>query len=376
LSNNPTQPAAASSERRLFVGHWPHLRARDSVPKIMWSVVAALVPALVASGYFFGFRAYLHVGLAVATAVITEAVITRLRLKKATVGDGSAVVTGLLVAFCLPAQARWFVPIVAAFVAIAIAKQCFGGLGANIWNPALVGRAFVHVAYPTDLNPSAYPVVNSFSANVGTVGHAATAIEAVSSASPMAHLKLIASHGLGFDASPAELAETLPSLWKMFIGQVGGSIGETSALLLILGALYLIYRGWVRWQIPVAYLATVAVGALVLPLHVVERGVQAGAAGWHPIITYMPGAALRFVAWHLLGGGLMLGAFFMATDMVTSPLTNKGMLLFGFGCGALTILIRLYGGYPEAVCYSILLMNTAVPLIDRWTQPRIFGHKK
>lgn len=377
MPNSPTQAAAAQGQDRLFVGHWPHLRARDSVPKVMWSVVAALVPALVASGYFFGLRAYLHVALAVATAVLTEALIQRLRKKPVTVGDGSAVVTGLLVAFCLPAQARWFVPIVAAFVAIAIAKQCFGGLGANIWNPALVGRAFVHVAYPTDLNPSAYPVVNSFSANVGTVGHAAPAIEAVSSASPMAIIKRVATEGFfDVDVSKFLVVGKSPRLWDMFVGNIGGSIGETSALLLILGALYLIYRGWVRWQIPVAYLATIAVGALVLPLHVVERGIQAGAAGWHPIITYMPGAAPRFVTWHLLGGGLMLGAFFMATDMVTSPLTNKGMLLFGFGCGALTILIRLYGGYPEAVCYSILLMNTTVPLIDRWTQPRIFGHKK
>jgi electron transport complex protein RnfD len=343
----------------------------------MWSVVAALVPALVASGYFFGIRAYMHVGLAVATAVATEAIIQRLRKVPVTVGDGSAVVTGLLVAFCLPAQARWFVPIIAAFVAIAIAKQCFGGLGANIWNPALVGRAFVHVAYPTDLNPSAYPVVNSFSANVGTVGHAAPAIDAVSSASPMAIIKRVATEGFfDVDVSKFLVVGKSPRLWDMFVGNVGGSLGETSALLLALGALYLIYRGWVRWQVPLVYLATVAVGALVLPLHVVERGVQAGAAGWHPIITYMPGAALRFVAWHLLGGGVMLGAFFMATDMVTSPLTNRGLWIFGAGCGVLTILIRLYGGYPEAVCYSILLMNTAVPLIDRWTQPRIFGHKK
>ncbi|MGB2753826.1 MAG: RnfABCDGE type electron transport complex subunit D [Phycisphaerae bacterium] len=365
MPNSPAQPADAQGQDRLFVGHWPHLRARDSVPKVMWSVVAALVPALVASGYFFGLRAYLHVGLAVATAVLTEALIQRLRKKPVTVGDGSAVVTGLLVAFCLPAQARWFVPIVAAFVAIAIAKQCFGGLGANIWNPALVGRAFVHVAYPTDLNPSAYPVVNSFSANVGTVGHAAPAIEAVSSASPMAHLKAIAT---GQTDAASVLSEKLPGLWDMLLGHIGGSIGETSALLLALGALYLIYRGWVRWQIPVAYLATVALGALALPLRF--------EAGWHPILTASPDLAARYVTYHLLGGGLMLGAFFMATDMVTSPLTNKGMLLFGFGCGALTILIRLYGGYPEAVCYSILLMNTTVPLIDRWTQPRIFGHEK
>jgi len=361
LSNNPTQPAAASSESRLFVGHWPHLRARDSVPKIMWSVVAALVPALVASGYFFGYRAYLHVGLAIVTAVATEAVITRLRLKKATVGDGSAVVTGVLVAFCLPAQARWFVPIVAAFVAIAIAKQCFGGLGCNIWNPALVGRAFVHISFPTDMNPATYPVLKGgyFAANVGTVGAGVPpGVDAVSSASPMAHLKAIAT---GQTDAASVLSEKLPDLWDMLLGRIGGSLGETSALLLILGALYLIYKGWVRWQVPLAYLATFAIGAAAFAFW--KADLEADLAG-------------HFVAYHVLGGGLVLGAFFMATDMVTSPLTNKGMLLFGFGCGALTILIRLYGGYPEAVCYSILLMNTAVPLIDRWTQPRIFGHKK
>ena len=377
MPNSPTQAAADQGQDRLFVSHWPHLRARDSVPKILWSVAAALIPALVASGYFFGVRAYLHVGLAVATAVVTEAVITRLRLKKATVGDGSAVVTGLLVAFCLPAQARWFVPIVAAFIATAIAKQCFGGLGCNIWNPALIGRAFVHISFPTDLNPSAYPVVDNFSVNVGTVGHAAPAIDAVSSASPMAHLQniaqgAIADTGLRVPLTPEQIHDTLaaklPNLWDMFVGNIGGDLGETSALLLILGALYLIYRGWVRWQIPVVYLATVALGAIALPLRF--------EAGWHPILTAAPDLAARYVTYHLLGGGLVLGALFMATDMVTTPLTNRGMLIFGFGCGVLTILIRLYGGYPEAVCYSILLMNTAVPLIDRGTQPRIFGHKK
>jgi len=361
LPNNATQPAETSAERSLVVGHWPHLRARDSIPRIMWSVVAALVPALVASGYFFGIRAYLHVGLAVATAVATEAIIQRLRKVPVTVGDGSAVVTGVLVAFCLPAQARWFVPIIAAFVAIAIAKHCFGGLGCNIWNPALVGRAFVHIAYPTDLNPSSWPVLKGghFLADLGTVtGGLPEGVHAVTGASPMAHFKAIATaHG---DAATV-LSGKLPGLWDMFLGRIGGSLGETSALLLLLGALYLIYKGWVRWQVPLAYLATVAAGAGAFALWKADLGAD---------------LADRFVAYHLLGGGLALGALFMATDMVTSPLTNKGLWIFGFGCGALTILIRLYGGYPEAVCYSILLMNTAVPLIDRWTQPRFFGHKK
>ena len=370
------QPADAG----LIVGHWPHLRGKETVARIMWSVAAALAPAAAAAGYFFGIRAYLHIGLAVATAVITEAIITRLRLGKMTVGDGSAVVTGLLVAFCLPAQARWFVPIVAAVVAIAIAKHCFGGLGYNIWNPALVGRAFVHISFPTDMNPSAWPVLRSGH----FVGHLGTAlrkslpegVDAWTGPSPMTVLKGLTGAQVSVDQIRETLHAKLPGLWDMCVGNIGGSLGETSALLLLAGAVYLIARGWVRWRIPLAYLVTVAAGALVLPLQVAADGQAVVEAGWHPIITAAPDLAARYAAYHLLGGGLMLGAFYMATDMVTTPITSRGMLIFGAGCGVLTILIRLYGGYPEAVCYSILLMNTTVPLIDRWTQPRIFGHKR
>ncbi|MEA3368321.1 MAG: RnfABCDGE type electron transport complex subunit D [Planctomycetota bacterium] len=351
-----------------MVGHWPHMRGPETTARIMWSVAAALGPAAVFAGYVFGWRAYLHMALAVVTAVAVEALITRLRLKRVTVGDGSAVVTGLLVAFCLPAHARWFVPVVASAVAIGIAKQAFGGLGCNIWNPALVGRAFVHVSFPTDMNPSAWPVLTGdhFTGDVGTaVGGLPEGVDAVTGASPLAHLKAL------LDANTEGPPGELPDLWDMAVGTVGGSIGETSALLLVLGAIYLIYKGWVRWRVPLAYLGTVAAGALLLPL-------DCGEKGWLPIVFQAGAATLapRLVAYHLLGGGLMLGALYMATDMVTSPLTNKGLWIFGAGCGVLTILIRRYGGYPEGVCYAILLMNTTVPLIDRWTQPRIFGHKR
>jgi len=379
LAPDQANPPAAPAPTPRVVAHWPHLRAKDSTPTIMWSVAAALAPALVASGWFFGIRAYMHVALAVATAVAVEAAIQRFRKVPVTVADGSAVVTGILVAFCLPAQARWFVSVVAALVAIAIAKQCFGGLGCNIWNPALIGRAFVHLSFGQDMNPSKYPTLldGHFLANVGTVtGGMPAGVHAVTGASPMALLKHVAAGGL----SQADLASALtnghPRFWDLLVGNTGGNIGETSALLLILGAVYLIARGWVRWQIPAAYLGVVALGALFLPLHLVKPGAEGAAAGWCPIVAYGGGPALRFLAWHLLAGGLMLGALFMATDMVTSPLTGRGMLIFGAGCGFLTILIRLYGGYPEGVCYSILLMNTTVPLIDRYTQPRIFGHKR
>ncbi len=365
-----TKPDAEPERRQLVVSHWPHLRRPDTVSTVMWSVVAALLPAAIWSGYVFGIRAYMHIGLGMATAVGTEALIQRLLGKRITVSDGSAAVTGLLVAFCLPAQAPWYVPVVAAFVAIGIAKHCFGGLGANIWNPALVGRAFVHVSFSQAMNPSVYPVLESghFTADVGTyAGYVArggalpAGVDAVTSASPMKLMQDIA-HGYIEDAADV-IQDGLPSLWDMFLGHIGGNIGETSALLLVAGAAYLIYKGWVRWQVPVAYLGVVAVGALLFALLGVE-----GLAG--------PVLAGRYVLSHLFGGGLMLGALYMATDMVTSPLTNKGLWTFGAGCGVLTILIRLFGGYPEAVCYSILLMNTAVPLIDRWTANRIFGHGK
>jgi len=373
--------AAVSSPSLRVVGHWPHLRGKDSTPVIMWSVAAALVPALAAAGWFFGIRAYLHVGLAVATAVVTEALIQRLRGVRVTVGDGSAVVTGLLVAFCLPAQAGWYVSVVAALVAIAIAKQCFGGLGCNIWNPALVGRAFVHMSFGQDMNPSSYPLLTGghFLANVGTVtGGLPEGVQAVTSARPMAVLKHVGGDGSAGGDLAHRLAHEGPQLWDLFVGNTGGAIGETSALLLLVGAAYLVVRGWARWQIPLAYVAVVALGALLLPLHA-ERDVAGGGREWlwlAPSVAYGAEAAGRFVAQHLLAGGLVLGAFFMATDMVTSPLTGRGLWIFGAGCGALTILIRLYSSYPEGVCFSILIMNSLVPLIDRYTQRRMFGHKR
>jgi len=361
------QSAPHPAEAGLVGAHWPHMRGPETTARIMWSVVAALGPAAVFAGYVFGWRAYLHMALAVGTAVVVEAVITRLRLKRATVGDGSAVVTGLLVAFCLPAHARWFVPIVASAVAIGIAKQTFGGLGCNIWNPALVGRAFVHVSFPTDMNPSAWPVLTGdrFVGDVGTaVAGLPEGVDAVSGATPLTYL-----YGGGDPAGGS-----LPDLWDATLGTVGGSIGETSGLLLLLGAICLMAKGWIRWQVPVAYLGTVAVGAFLLLLNQAHMLTEGG--GWVPALPSVLMAAPRFILYHFMCGGLMLGALYMATDMVTSPITNKGLWIFGAGCGVLTVLIRRWGGYPEGVCYAILLMNTAVPLIDRWTQPRIFGHPR
>jgi len=379
---------------RLAVSSSPHIRHPDSVPRIMWSVVAALTPALLLSGYLFGYRAYLVTALSVATAVACEALVQKFRKVPVTVGDGSAVVTGLLVAFCMPATVRWFVPVVGSAAAILIAKQCFGGLGYNIWNPALVGRAVVHTSFAVDMNPAEYPVVEinpsgdtfaarvadffrHFTVDVGTVASDGPPVDAVSGASPMAVLK----KGL---AQPDSVAASLtdqfsgvldgqaPSLWDAFWGNIGGNIGEVSALLLLAGAVYLVVRGYVRWYVPVLYLGTVALLASVLPLPL-----GSGESKWvWAAALQAGGAGLKFPLYHLLCGGLMLGALYMATDMVTSPLSRKGQIVFALGCGLLTALIRLYGGYPEGVCYSILLMNTATPLIDRWTRPRVFGTGK
>ena len=391
----------------LTVSSSPHIRRPDSIARAMWSVNLALLPALVASGYFFGWRALWVVGLSVLTAVVSEAAVQALRKQPVTVRDGSAVVTGILVAFCMPATVRWFVPVVGSATAILIAKHCFGGLGYNIWNPALVGRAVVHNCYPADMNPAQYPVVRTlasgegpaawlrnvvhhFTVDVGAVAQRAVSPDAITGASPLSAMKRAVALGGGEAATlagkfatvfqrTAPLLDKNPGtdpallhkvgLWDAFVGNIGGNIGEVCALLLILGAVYLVARGYVRWYVPVLYVGTVAFLAAVLPLPlgageskwVWAAALRAGPEGWH------------YVGYHVLCGGLMLGALYMATDMVTSPLTPKGLAVFAVGCGALTALIRLYGGYPEGVCYSILIMNTAVPVIDRWTAPRVFG---
>jgi len=393
---------------RLLVSSSPHIRLGDSIPRIMWSVVVALLPATIASGYFFGWRALYVTGLSVIAAVLCEAAVQKFRKLPVTVGDGSAVVTGMLLAFCLPPTVRWFVPVVGSAIAILIAKHCFGGLGYNIWNPALVGRAFVHSCYPQDMNPPLYPVVrtagagdgplgwlrdffNHFAVNVGTVPGTGHPPDAITGASPLAALKrtLVYQHGGTADAlagkftsafqNTAALAKDNPgapdalmhkiSLWNAFLGNRGGDIGEACILLLILGAVFLLVRGYIKWYVPVLYVATVAALVSVLPLPVGPGGGQV----WFAAFRAGGDVGWQYLGYHVLCGGLMLGALYMATDMVTSPLTAAGNVIFAVGCGLLTSLIRLYGGFPEGVCYSILLMNTAVPLIDRWTRPRVFG---
>ncbi|MBA1335183.1 MAG: Electron transport complex protein RnfD [Firmicutes bacterium] len=300
----------------LVVSSSPHIRSEDTVQRIMMDVIIALLPATAASIYFFGFRAMAIVVVSILAAVATEAVIQKIRKKPVTISDGSAVITGLLLALTIsPAMPLWMTA-VGAVVAIGIGKQVYGGLGSNPFNPALVGRAFLVVTFPVHMTTWINPM------------------DGVSSATPLNLLKM---QGIKTGYMP------------LLLGNVGGSLGETSALLLLIGGIYLLYRGIIDWRIPVSYLGTVAVLTLVL--------------GSDPVF-------------HLLAGGLMLGAFFMATDMVTTPVTKSGRLVFGIGAGLLVVIIRLYGGYPEGVLFSILLMNTFTPIIDRYTRPRIYGEVK
>ncbi len=300
----------------------PHVRSSETTSSIMRDVIIALLPATVLGIVFFGLSALLVVLLSVVSAIAAEAVLQLLMKKKVTISDGSAAVTGLLLALNLPPSVPLYIPVIGSVFAIAIVKQCFGGLGCNFINPALAARAFLMVSWPPQMTTWTMPV------------------DAVSTATPLAALKVA---GAG---APSPYLD-------MFLGNVGGCIGETSALALIIGGLYLIIRRVIDPRIPFVYIATVALFTWV-----------AGSEG------LFSGDAL----YHILAGGLMLGAFFMATDYATSPMSGKGKVIFALGCGVLTSVIRLWGGYPEGVSYSILLMNLVVPLIDRAFKPRMFGH--
>jgi electron transport complex protein RnfD len=370
--------SAKDLEGKLVVSTSPHLRGEESIPEIMWTVAAALLPALFVALYVFGVEALVVIAVAVAAALVTESAVQRLLGRQATISDGSAVVTGLLLAFTLPPNVRWYVPFVGALVAIAIAKHCFGGLGNNIFNPALLGRAFVHFAFPSSMNQPSWPMLTArglkdvFTGSITKVD-AATGdlVDAVSRATPLSFLK---DHpGVAWSDLPGGYG-----LKDLFLGTTPGCIGETSAVALLIGGAALIVLRHVNWRLPLAYIGTVAVLVFLLPVPVQEAGgktVLAGGVAGLARGDLALGESLRLVAAHVMSGGLILGAFFMATDMVTCPITGKGQVIFGIGAGLLVALIRLYGGYPEGVCYSILLMNTATPLIDRHVRPRLFGKR-
>lgn len=302
----------------------PHIRDNSSTQKIMLDVIIALCPAIVASGIIFGWRALLVIGVTAAASVAFEYLYCYLMKKPITVSDLSAVVTGILLAFNLPSGAPLWMAVIGSVFAIGVVKQLFGGLGHNFMNPALAGRAFLLVsrtAHMTTWTPTAFMSVDAFTG-----------------ATPLAILK------------GAEGA--LPSVWDMFIGNIPGCLGETSALALLIGAVYLLCRRVISWRIPIIYIATTAIFT------------------W---IFWPEGWFTGPVLYQIFGGGLILGAFFMATDYASSPVTPKGQVIYALGCGLLTAVIRLWGGYPEGVSFAILLMNVAAPLIDKYTRPHIFG---
>ena len=299
----------------------PHVRSKESIQSIMRDVIIALVPATAAGIYYFGLRALILIVAAIISAVFFEWLYEKITKKPVTINDLSAVVTGLLLAMNLPASAPVWVAIVGSAFAIIFAKQLFGGLGQNFINPALAGRAFLLASYPTEM--TTWVVPNGLAADAATY------------ATPLAQLKNGA-----LDAS----------LKQLVMGQVGGSIGETCAIALIIGGIYLLYKHVISWKIPVIYIATVFILFAVIGRH-----------------------GMRMPLQEIFAGGVMLGGIFMATDYASSPVTPKGQVIFAVGAGLLTYLIRTFGGYPEGVSYSILIMNCCVPLIERFTEPTIFG---
>ncbi len=301
----------------------PHVRSKESIQSIMRDVIIALVPATAMGIYYFGLKALILIVAAIVSSVFFEWLYEKITRKPVTISDLSAVVTGLLLAMNLPASAPVWVPIVGSAFAIIFAKQLFGGLGQNFINPALAGRAFLLASYPTEMT--------TWTAPTGFSG-----ADAVAVATPLSELKA----GTGLTAS----------LGDLIVGNVGGCIGETCAIALIIGGIYLLYKHVISWKIPVIYIATVFILFAVIGRQGVRMPLQ-----------------------EIMAGGVMLGGIFMATDYASSPVTPKGQVIFAIGAGLITYLIRTFGGYPEGVSYSILLMNVCVPLIERFTEPTIFG---
>jgi electron transport complex protein RnfD len=324
-------------DKQVVVSSSPHVRSDDTTEKIMWQVTLALVPAALVGIYFFGLYALVVISVSVLAAVITEYLTGRMMGRPLSIKDGSAVLTGLLLALVIPPGVPLWIPAIGSAFAIAIGKQVFGGLGYNPLNPALLGRAVLLASWPTLMTTWKWPTgsLGWLHGVDGTAGASAT-IDAIAGATAL---------GLHKQGVLAELGAQIPYS-QLFIGNISGSLGETSALALLIGAAFLIYKKIIDPRIPLTFIGTVIVLSALF--------------GQDPLF-------------HVLAGGLVLGAFFMATDYVTTPVTPRGKLIFGFGCGLLTMLIRRFGGYPEGVCYSILIMNTATPLLDRYTRPRRFG---
>jgi electron transport complex protein RnfD len=320
----------------------PHVHGGNSVKKIMYGVVIAMLPALAVSLFYFGLGALQITLVAVAACVLFEWLIQKYMLKvQPSVTDGSAIVTGILLAFNLPSNLPIWMVLIGALVAIGVGKMSFGGLGNNPFNPALVGRVFLLISFPVDMTSWPSPVVNRLAL-----------LDAQTGATPLAIIK----EGLKKGEPISDLMNQVPDLWHLFLGNMGGSLGEISAFAIAIGGIYMLMKKIITWHIPVSVLGSVAIFTGIL--HIVAPEQYAD-----PIF-------------HLLAGGIMLGAIFMATDMVTSPMTRTGQIIFGVGIGVITVLIRVFGAYPEGVSFAILIMNAFVPLIDKGFKPKRFGEVK
>lgn len=316
---------------RVTVSPAPHIRANSSTRRIMLDVLIALVPAVFCGVLFFGLRALLVVAVSLFACVGFEYMWQKLLHKPIMIHDLTAAVTGVLLGLNLPVTVPLWIPVIGAFFAIIIVKQMFGGVGFNFMNPAMAGRAFLLASWPVLMTRFVLPFTGGFFVPA----------DVVTTATPLGIIKSTQ----GF--------ENLPSIFNMFMGTIGGCIGETSAFALLLGGLYLVLRRVITLHIPLSFVGTVAVLSFLF-----SKGSM---------------SAVDSFLYNVLGGGLLLGAIFMATDYVTSPMTKKGQIIMGVGCGVITFLIRHFGGYPEGVTYGILLMNVATPLIDRWCRPKKFG---
>ncbi|HOX37389.1 MAG TPA: RnfABCDGE type electron transport complex subunit D [Candidatus Brocadiia bacterium] len=338
-------------ETHLLVSSSPHIRGDDSVNRIMWTVAAALIPACAAAIFYYGAGALTLILMTVACCMGFEAAILAFRRQNPRDAfDGSAAVTGVLLALIMPASSPWYFPVVGSLVAMGLGKHVFGGLGYNIWNPALIARAVLQLAYPSRMNLSGWPQPGLRLPAVHAISGASP--DATSQASPLAKEML--------QKMMDKFIDRMDTYAGLLVGGLPGSMGETCRLLILVGGIILICLKIVDWRVPVFYILTVFVLVALLP----------------PPEAAKSNSWLSDPIYHCLTGGLMIGAFFMATDMVTTPITRKGRMIFAAGCGLLTVLIRFYTAFPEGVCYAILLMNTATPLIDRFTRPKVFGYVK
>jgi electron transport complex protein RnfD len=322
----------------LTVSPSPHIHSDDTTSKIMYRVVYAMIPALAWSVFVFGLDALRVTLIAVAACLAFEYLIQKYLMKvKPSVTDGSALITGILMAFNVPANIPWWIIVIGSLAAVGIGKLSFGGLGSNIFNPALVGRVFLLISFPVQM--TSWPV------------NSRSGIDAVTSATPLGIIK----EGITNGTPISEISANLPSAMDMLFGNIGGSLGEISALMLILGGIYMLWKKVITWHVPVSVIGSVALISAIFWMIDPEMYIN-------PV-------------YHILTGGLMLGAIYMATDMVTSPMTSKGQFIYGIGIGLITISIRLFGAYPEGISFAILIMNAFTPLINYYVKPKRFGGK-